>query len=491
MGHYIYLEERRIAYARAHGCFLRKRGEIFAPEWMGWEERGRSLEEDFKRLAAHHGLSGKNIILVLGVDLSFLGLSLPKAAGSVVERMAVNQLFVKEGVPQDPAAAVTIGYSKTRDKAFAALFYVEGRLLTEYKNALRAAGMGCSHVLAAPDCMALAAQEMWKESSHLVVDVEEEQLGLYLVSGGNCLASDIASLRAGRFFQMKGEEMFYQEVAERAEHLFLMAGEREGCGSEGFRPECVVLLGDCLPDPEVGGERLAQLLALPCRMERLGEVPGGLIAACISGCLWGRTGKRRPARVKGNDKKGVIPFVQGSIGRVWRWWILCLLMNGAAALSVGLWFNLKEREEAAKAAEIRRAVTESERSQSFGGARAMKEEMERMAAMEAAGNLVMEEAAAGEKLLSMDSLQVLMDCLEPDMKVESITFEGEKGELSLVLSMDERGQIPLYVEGVREKGVFPHVNHSLWEQKEEEGMPERFFAAVTVSLKEGSQDEDD
>lgn len=500
MRHYIYLEEHRMAYASGKPRFAgegEKAAAVLAKSRL-WETRGASLDSDLKKLAEYYGLSGKRVTLVLGLDLSFLGVVLPRGSRFVAERMALNQLDIKAGSLQEAAAAIDIRHSRVRDKVYASMFYMEGKRLTEYKNAVAAAGMACSHVLAVPDCMALAAKELWKERSHLIVDVGEDQLGLYLVSRGHCLAFTTTHLKAPHFFHAKGEALLYQEIAEQAEQLFKQASEYDPKNSDCFRPECTVLLGNCLPFPDKGAASLEQLLRLPCFARILetgagkdGELwgesalPPGLLAACMTDCF---LRKRKPVKVKESNRRSEASVMGGICGVLSKGWMVFLLINAAAALGVGIWARAADREAKEQLKESRSVLMESEYKKKYQEAADMEKALGRLAARQEAWNVIMEDTAR-ENLLSMDAFQAFISSMEPDMEVESIAFEGSNGILSIVISMSDRGQIPLYVERVKETGVFPYVSHSLWEQKEEDGMPERFLVVVNASLAEGGTDE--
>lgn len=496
MRHYIYLEEHRITYARAKGRFFVGSGAsaVVLSEAKVWDTRGDTLDTFLNRFAEHHGLSGKSVTLVLGLDLFFLGMVLPMGRRSVVERMARNQLAVKAEFPTESAATVDYRHGNSKRNVFASLFYMEEKRLTEYKDAAAATGMACTHILAVPDCMALAAQQLWRELSHLVVDVEEEQLGLYLVSRGHCLCFTITALKVRRFCQMEKEALLYEEIAERAEHLFRLAAESDNENLAGFRPERVILLGDTLSSPEKGAARLEALLKLPCSASALhakidkegpyseaSVLPSGLLAACMADRF---PGKRKPVNMNGKGRGGKVSLFRGVQGILSKGWRLFLLVNIAAALCVGIWTNVEAHRTASELAELRDVLTEPGYRKEYQGLVDMEKELEQMMARDA-----VKEDVTGENLLGMDALRTFINSMETDMEVESMTYHGDHGMLSMVISMSSRGQIPLYVEEVKDTGNFPYVSHSLWEEKEEEGKPERFHVIVSASLTEGGLDE--
>lgn len=499
MTHYIYLEENRIAYTRGNHRHIGRAGApAFSAQSKVRDTKGIPLEAVFKELSDEFGLCGKNVTLVLGQDLSFMGMVLPRGRKSVVKGMACNQLVMKAGLRDVPAVGVDIRNGKARRKVLASLYYMEEKRLVAYKEAAAAAGMVCTRIVAVPDCMALTAQEIWKERSHLVVDVEEEQLGLYLVSKGHCLAFSATALRAKRFCEMGGESLLYEEIAERAQRLFKLASRYENEDPSDPGPECAVLLGGCIPSADKGASALEALLQIPCFARTLADstggegfspqkavTPSGLLAACLADHY---PGKRKPVSVNGINRMAGAASFRGIRGILSKGWTVFLVINAVAALGSGIWVGVEERKAAGRLDELRIALVEPEYREAYQRAVDMEEELKRLADREAVWDAVKAEAA-GKNLLSMDALRAFTDSMDPDMEVESVSYEGENETLSMTISMSNRGQIPLYVERLNEAGIFPHVNHSLWEQKEEEGKPERLFVVVSASLTEGGMDE--
>lgn len=499
MGHYIYLEEQEITYlcgtCRSFGLSVKP--EAFHIEAVSRESRDAALDSVLKRVADRHGLLGKKVTLVLGQALSFQRMVLPRGSRSVVQRMAVNQLIMEEGFHREPAAAVDFRYSRKEGRVCASLFYMEESRLTEYKNAVAAVGMVCSRVVAVPDCMALAAQKLWKEHSLLVVEAEEERLGIYIVSRGHCLAFKNTSLKAPHFYRLKGERLLYEEIAEQAEQL-IQTTIAEGNESGDTRPECAVLLGSCLPSPKKGADCLESLLKLPCFFRTMGKerngagssgggiaVPFGLLAVCMAD----RTGRRgRPSNIKGRECSGEGAFFHGIYRVLSRGWMAFLLVNAAVALGLGIWLGVLEWEAEGELSNLRLSLMEPEYRTLYQEAKDMEAVLEKMISREAAREAVKGKATAGN-LLGIDAFRAFTDSMKPDMEVESMVFQGSNETLSLVISMSSREQIPLYVQQVKETGLFPYVSHSLWEQKEEEGKPERYFVVINASLTKGGTDE--
>lgn len=498
MRHYIYLEEQRIIYLLARRG---TKGAAGAPavitEARDWEPRGADLGSALKQLSARQSLSGKKVTLALGRDLFFLSMALPKGKPSVVRRMALNQLTMEDGFPWEPAGAVDFWNSSKKGVVHASLFYMEEKRFTGYKNAVAAAGMVCSHVIAVPHCMALAAQELWKERSLLVVDAEEDQLGIYLVSKGHCLASKITALKARRFCLLNGEPLLYEEIAEQAQFLMKRA-LRLGTEYIDIKPECVAFMGCCLPFPEKGAACLEKILKIPCFARNLGEasikngsankelaIPSGLLAVCMADVC---KGKGRPAHVYGRTAYSETSLSHGIFGILSRGWVAFLLANTVAALGLGIWTGHMEQTAAADLADLRSAYMGDDYRKDYQAAAERKEFLEKLVSRSGAYESV-KEAASNENLLGMTALKAFTEAMEPDMEVESIVFEGNNETLSMVISMSNREQIPLYVERVRQSGLLPNVSHSLWERKEEEGAQERIFAAVSASLRDGGQHE--
>ena len=96
---------------------------------------------------------------------------------------------------------------------------------------------------------------------------------------------------------------------------------------------------------------------------------------------------------------------------------------------------------------------------------------------------------AGKNLLGMDGFRAFTEAMDPDMRIESISFDGEGTFLQMVVSMERSEDVPAYVERVEHSGVFRQVGHSLWEKRAEDRETYRVYATVYGTLGTGGQDE--
>ena len=96
---------------------------------------------------------------------------------------------------------------------------------------------------------------------------------------------------------------------------------------------------------------------------------------------------------------------------------------------------------------------------------------------------------AGKNLLGMDGFRAFTEAMDPDMRIESISFDGKGPCLQMVVSMERSEDVPAYVKRVEHSGVFRQVGHSLWEKRAEDRETYRVYATVYGTLGTGGQDE--
>ena len=96
---------------------------------------------------------------------------------------------------------------------------------------------------------------------------------------------------------------------------------------------------------------------------------------------------------------------------------------------------------------------------------------------------------AGKNLLGMDEFRAFTEAMNPEMRIESISFDGEGPYLQMVVSMDGSEDVPAYVERVEGSGGFRQVGHSLWEKSAEDRETQRVYATVYGTLGTGGRDD--
>ena len=96
---------------------------------------------------------------------------------------------------------------------------------------------------------------------------------------------------------------------------------------------------------------------------------------------------------------------------------------------------------------------------------------------------------AGKNLLGMNEFRAFTEAMNPEMRIESISFDGEGPYLQMVVSMDGSEDVPAYVERVEGSGVFRQAGHSLWEKSAEDRETQRVYATVYGTLGTGGRDD--
>ena len=158
-----------------------------------------------------------------------------------------------------------------------------------------------------------------------------------------------------------------------------------------------------------------------------------------------------------------------------RGWALFLLANGLAA--AGLSFHAAYMDHAAGKA-LARTEYAMEMEERIGEMSVDREKTRTEKAL-----------LAGKNQLGMNEFRAFTEAMNPEMRIESISFDGEGPYLQMVVSMDRSEDVPAYVERVEHSGIFRQVGHSLWEKSAEDRETERIYATVYGTLGMGGQDE--
>lgn len=490
MKYYICVDEDRILYV--HGCFKKYAGagrrRLEVKEWETVEPEP-DMAGALARLCERHDLGGKRINLVLGRDLDRAVFSVPRAGRRAMKKMVSNELIARENGTANYIVSVDTHMSRRKGMTPVTVYYMDSRRLSAYRDAVEDNKMICAGVLMMPDCMALMAREFWKENRILVLDVEAESVGYYMVSMGHCLASSMTALRPVCFSREGALDLLYEEMAEQAGNLLENQGELTG----GFAPECLVLMAPGLEEAKGAAGYLEKKLNIPCYI-RTPEVYGDgadgppvniqCLAACAAGALGG---KKRPLELTVSGYGHRKPRSIGLSASLSRGWAVFLLANGLAAAAISFHCVYLGYLAGQELSRMEQAVGDPELRERCEKARQMEGEIrERMALSE--DTQAMEDAASGEHALGMDDYRAFTDAMGTGMKIESMVYEEEAGSLQMVISMEHAGDVPDYVDRLKASGRFLKVGHRLWEKREEDKTMGRVFVTVYGFLGTGEQD---
>lgn len=468
---------------------------------MNWEsvEPVPDVASAMERLAVRYGLEGKKVNLVLGRDLNSSSFLVPKSRRSDTMRMAVNELTAAGVNVRQSAAAVDMEARRRKGTLAVMAYHMEGCRFDAYKAAMDKAKMVCGRVLVLPDCMALMARALWRESRILLVNAGMEGVGFYALSGGHCLGCRMTALRAGRFIREGADELLYEEMAERAEELL----REQSASMEGYMPECIARMTDCLPEPEKAARYLESHLGIPCRV-RIPEADEGsdnephtdigsgssrISAQCLAACVAGSLDRNRKAielcvQEYPAGRRGFM----GLMSSISRGWALFLAANILAASGMSIYTVCLNRQAGRKLTEAEAAVNDPVYKMRSQKAQQMDQRIQELLASGDKKQAVME-AVSRENVLGMDRFRAFTDAMEPGMRIESITYRGEDSTLWMVVSMDYPGKVPDYVNRIQASGRFGEVGHSLWERKSEDRDNGRTYATVYAVAGTGGQNE--
>lgn len=495
MKHFICVEEHEITYVcgkyrSSKGTGVK--GTVIIQDSGHTAETG-DLTGIFRELAVRHNLEGKRVTLALGRDILFLEVKLPKAGERSIRRMALNELASSGKSKPDWAAAVDIRRIPCERQVTAMVYYMERTRLDIYMKAMEEAGILCGEVVPVPGCTAIASCMMCRSRASIVVDVERESLGLYGVTGGHCLAWKSSPLKAGRFLEMKAEELLYEEIAEQAGKIQAHMEEDGGKCS----PELIVLLGDCLEDWSRAESYLEEHLKLPCKggilnisMEKSKktgnpETENSISPGALAAIAAGSSSKSRAVRLKGNKELEGAGFFKGITNAISKGYAAFLLINILAVTGISSYIGLLQYQASRELAGLQEIMDDTGYKERYQELQTMGSDIEEKAARRDAEQAVRKDITG---YLGMDAFHAFTDAMEPGMAVEAMRYEKESTNLEMVISMDGPARVPDYVERVRESGVFAYVGHSFWEKRENADTG-RVYTSVNAVLKKGGQDE--
>lgn len=483
MKYYICLEEDRICYVcgrfkRCPGPGRHRRLEI-----LDWEfvEPVPDMVSALTRLAGKHGMEGKRVNLIVGRDVRMMGFTIPKAGKNAMKRMAVNEMSLLDADFGNHAIALDMRTKAGRTMADVTAYYMEQRSLDVYKKALEDGKMICGSVLVLPDCMALMARELWREERVLLMDVSRGSMGFYVLSDGHCLACRMTGLKAVCFLQEGALDMLCEEMAEQVDCLI------QDCAAAADHPlpNCMVLMTSCIPDAEAAAEYMSQRFNMPCSVRMPEPVDAPCLAVCVAGSLEGKKKALELEELGDEDGKrsalGHGPFMT-------RGWALFLLANALAAAGLSLHAAYLDHAAGKELAQTEYGMEGTEYRTRVRESRQMEERISEIR-VDREKNQTAKELLAGKNLLGMDGFRAFTEAMNPDMRIESISFDGEGPYLQMVVSMERSEDVPAYVERVEHSGAFRQTGHSLWEKRAEDRETKRVYATVYGTLGTGGQDE--
>lgn len=479
MKHYICMEEHTITYFRSGS---RRLGSQSASEDAVIQDlermaAGRNPDMVLGVLAKKHGLSGKKVTLVLGRDVRMLSLLLPKAGKAALKKMACNELTAMGLCDGDFAAAVDIRNAREDGPVPVTVYYIGKGCLKEHLDACSRAGMTCGPVRVLSDCMAVMSLEMYKENPVMLIDVQEEHIGFYILSHGHCLSAMQSSLKAARFCEKKAMDILYEEIADEAEQVLKLADNSE----ETFDLESVILNASCLPDPDKAAVFLKKRLGLPCQIRDVVTSAGNLLGKGISR-------KRRAVELYGGGNTGSRDLLRALLSSVSKKSVLFLSANILAAAVVCMYTGYLQAAVKDRVSDLKASMNGKEYKEMYRSARKIERELQDISKQEAESERIRENAA-DMNLLGIEAYAAFADAMDPDMKMESIAYQQEGRTLRVIISMADPASIPGFVERVRSTGTFSGVSHSLWEKKEVGGETERCYASFEALLESGGQNE--
>ena len=275
--------------------------------------------------------------------------------------------------------------------------------------------------------------------------------------------------------------MLCEEMAEQVEGLI----EDCAAASDVSFPDCMVLMTSCIPDAEAAAEYMSQRFKIPCYVRMPEPVEAVCLAVCVAGSL---EGKKKALELEERGYEDGKNSILGHGPFMTRGWALFLLANALAA--AGLSLHAAYLDHAAGKA-LSRTEYAMEGPEYKTRVRKSMEMEERIGEMSVDREKTRTEKAllAGKNLLGMNEFRAFTEAMNPEMRIESISFDGEGPYLQMVVSMDGSEDVPAYVERVEGSGVFRQAGHSLWEKSAEDRETQRVYATVYGTLGTGGRDD--
>lgn len=479
MKHYICLEEHTITYFRSGSRSpvtgaVSEHAVIQDLERMGVE---RNVDTTLGILAKKHGLAGKRITLVLGREVRMMNFVLPRSGKAALKKMAFNELTAMGLCDGNFTAAVDIRNALEDGSVPVTVYYIGKDCLKEYMDACKRAGMTCGPVWVLSDCMAVMALEMYSEDPIMMIDVEEEHIGFYMLSHGHCLAAMQSSLKSARFREKNAMDILYEEIADEAEQVLKLAENSE----EAFEPESVILNAACLPNPDKAAAFLKERLGFPCRTQDMEISARDLLLNRVSR-------KRRPVELYGGGNAGRRDLSRTLLCSISKKSALILSANILAAAAICVYTGFMQASVKDKVSDLKASMNSKEYKDRYRSARRIERELADISEQEEESDRI-REYARDMNLLGVEAYAAFADAMESSMRMESVVYEQESRILRVIISMPDSASIPGLVERVCSSGTFFEVGHSLWEKKEVGGETERCYASFEALLESRGQDE--
>ena len=201
MRHYLYLEDRRIAYVC--GCF---KGGVFTLRAAKTAELTSAGDvQEAVAFLRSAGLAGKRVIAAVGGSETVLReMRLPAASAEITRGMIRNEIAYFRKTAAATAVDMDLLERAGRGKEQHLLAYaMELERLEKRLLPLKEAGISCARLSVLPDCMAKFAFRMGaRRQTAVVAALESDQLRLFLVKDGHCLINRNVRLNV-RDFSMR------------------------------------------------------------------------------------------------------------------------------------------------------------------------------------------------------------------------------------------------------------------------------------------------
>lgn len=270
MRHYLYLEDRRIAYVC--GCF---KGGVFTLRAAKTAELTRAGDvQEAAAFLRSAGLAGKSVIAAVGGSETVLReMRLPAASAKITRGMIRNEIAYFRRTAAATAVDMDFLERAGRGKEQHLLAYaMERERLEKRLLPLKEAGISCARLSVLPDCMAKFALRMGaRRQTAVMAALESDQLRLCLVKDGHCLLNRNVRLNVRRFCDAGAEGLLYEEIADQIGKLVQFCEAR----TESETVQQVLILPGRLMDADAAAASVGGLLRLPCRCLRFDIRPSG------------------------------------------------------------------------------------------------------------------------------------------------------------------------------------------------------------------------
>lgn len=494
MKYYLCLEEKQFTYI----CGRCGTDEFVIQKAGCLETEAGKLEETLERFVCSNGLKDRRMV-VSGTysELICKELHLPAVSMRLTRQMVHNEMaYSRENSAPLVADIDILPPGENKKERHVLAYAIDKKHLEGKIGELRRAGLRCERLLVLRDCM--ARLDCWyrkNPGAAVMVELDESQVYLRLMKEGHCLLSRTIRLNVHHFCEENAMEFLYEELADQIRKLMQFYSKR----NEADTVKRIIMMPSRITSAGDGAAFIQNMLEIPvdCLEPQVrcangtGPLDLSVYGRVLAVCAADQQFKRRetPDLLRARNLAMLSGSGRFPVGRSAR---LLLLAGVNAAAVTGLWLHTRTgvletegmiREHWAYLQEDGRQERYQiylDQEQDVSAKEAMEEDME-----------LQERRLRKTKYLSMADYRTIVDCMDGEMSLESMSCSGQTGTLDMTISMSGPAHGPELVKQIRLREHFRGVSHNLWWYELDAWEKERVYLDISslLNAKEDGNDQ--